>query len=93
MAEAQYADCPLTLFDGRFQDIGIVVGWLIEGLLDLQKVDHAVSGLVTKWPMLSGRLQTTGVCPRITLREPLTHLNEPIEEARSQNQSAPGSTP
>ena len=93
MTEAQYADCPLTLFDGRFQGFGVVVGWLIEGLLDLQKVDDTVSGLVVKWPMLSGRLQTTGVCPRIPLREPLTHLNEPIGEARSQNQSAPGSTP
>ena len=62
MTEAQYADCPLTLFDGTYQGVGIVLGWLIEGLLDLEKVDHALSGLVTKWPMLSGRLQGTGVC-------------------------------
>lgn len=93
MTDAQYADCPLTLFDGSNQGVGIVLGWLIEGLLDLQKVDHALSGLVTKWPMLSGRLQSTGVCPLIPVRGPPTHLNETTEEVRSQNQSAPGSTP
>lgn len=76
MTEAQYADYPLTLFDGRYQSVGIVLGWLIEGLLDLQKVDHTLRGLVTKWPMLSGRLHGTGVCPLIPLRVPPTHFNE-----------------
>ena len=93
MTGSQYADCPLTLFDGSYQGVGIVLGWLIEGLVDLQKVDYALSGLVTKWPLLSGRLQVTGVCPLIPLRGPPTHFNELTEEVRSQNQSAPGSTP
>jgi hypothetical protein len=59
--EPQYAYYPLTLFDGMFHPAGVVAGWFVEGLLDLQKVDHALSRLVTKWPMLAGRLERTGV--------------------------------
>ena len=62
MKEPEYAYYPLTLFDGMFQDAGVVTGWFVEGLLDLQKVDYALSRLVTKWPMLAGRLERTEVC-------------------------------
>jgi len=93
MTEALYADCPLSLFDGTYQGVGIVLGWLIEGLLDLKKVDNALSGLVTKWPLLSGRLQRTGVCPFIPFSGTPTYLNESTEETRSQNQSASRPTP
>ncbi|KIM42582.1 hypothetical protein M413DRAFT_70078 [Hebeloma cylindrosporum] len=61
MTEVQYAECFLSLFDGNYQGIGIVLGWLVEGLLDLEKVDHALKRLVTKWPLLAGRLQSTGI--------------------------------
>lgn len=60
--EPKYAYYPLTLFDGMLHPGGVVAGWFVEGLLDLQKVDCALSRLVTKWPMLAGRLERTGVC-------------------------------
>jgi len=63
MTEPQYAYYPLTHFDGMFHAGGVVAGWFVEGLLDLQKVDATLSRLVTKWPMLGGRLERTGVCP------------------------------
>lgn len=92
MKETQYANYPLTLFDGMCQDAGVVTGWFVEGLLDLQKVDNALSRLVVKWPMLAGRLERTGVCfPIILFQRPSTYLAEHTEKARSQ--SSPGSTP
>ena len=36
----------------------IVAGWLIEGLLDVQKLRAALDRLVSKWPMLAGRLES-----------------------------------
>ena len=69
MKEPEYAYYPLTLFDGMFQGAGVVTGWFVEGLLDLQKVDNALSRLVTKWPMLAGRLESTGVCLPINMLE------------------------
>ena len=36
----------------------IVAGWLIEGLLDVQKLKAALDRLVSKWPMLAGRLES-----------------------------------
>jgi len=67
--ELQYAYYPLTLFDGMFHPAGVVAGWFVEGLLDLQKVDYTLSRLVMKWPMLAGRLERTGVCLFIILLE------------------------
>ena len=29
MTEAEYAYYPLTLFDGKYQGVGIVLGWLV----------------------------------------------------------------
>lgn len=93
MKEPQYANYPLTHFDGMCQGAGVVTGWLVEGFLDLQKVDNALSRLVMKWPMLAGRLERTGVCrPIILLERPPTHLAEHTEKARSQSQSSPGTT-
>lgn len=72
--ELQYAHHPLTLFDGMFHSAGVVAGWFVEGLLDLRKVDHALSRLVTKWPMLAGRLERTGKKLGLTVRVPLGPL-------------------
>ena len=38
--------------------VDIVAGWLIEGLLDVQKLRAALDRLVSKWPMLAGRLES-----------------------------------
>jgi hypothetical protein len=49
-------------------------------LLDLQKVDQALSRLVTKWPMLAGRLQRADVCLFIFIfQEAHTYLAEYTE--------------
>ena len=57
----EFAYYPLTLFDGVIE-VGIVTGWLVEGLLDVGKIEQALNRVVAKWPMLSGRLESTGVC-------------------------------
>ena len=74
MKEPQYANYPLTLFDGMCQDAGVVTGWFVEGLLDLKKVDNALSRLVMKWPMLAGRLERTGVCFLLFCSRDLTFI-------------------
>jgi hypothetical protein len=67
--EPQYAHHPLNLLSNMFHSAGVVTGWFVEGLLDLQKVDHALGRLVVRWRMLAGRLERTGVCLLIILLE------------------------
>ena len=49
---------PLTRFDSICATEEIVSGWLIEGLLDVQKLRVALDRVVSKWPMLAGRLES-----------------------------------
>lgn len=69
--EQQYTYYPLTLYDAMFKDAAVVMGWLVEGLLDIRKLEAALNRLVTKWPMLAGRLEITDVClilcPQLTM--------------------------
>ena len=53
-----WAVYPLTRFDSMYHKADIVAGWLIEGLLDVQKLRAALDRLVSKWPMLAGRLES-----------------------------------
>ena len=55
--EENFAYYPLTLFDGMMQGTGVTTGWLVEGILDLDKIESALNRLVSKWPMLAGRLE------------------------------------
>jgi hypothetical protein len=50
---------PLTLFDDMSANAGIVMGWLVEGTLNLNLISGALDRLVTKWPLLAGRLEAT----------------------------------
>ena len=53
-----WAVYPLTRFDSKHGRVDIVAGWLIEGLLDAEKLRAALDRLVSKWPMLAGRLES-----------------------------------
>jgi len=74
-----------------FQDAGVITEWLVEGLLDLQKVDHALSRLVMKWPMLAGRLQRNSsvqafvlsFCSRNLLLPRRIHRRNSISKSKS----------
>ena len=48
---------PLTLFDDISTSTGIVLGWLVEGLVDVDLLSAALDRLLPKWPTLSGRLE------------------------------------
>ncbi|KAF8900294.1 hypothetical protein CPB84DRAFT_1680646 [Gymnopilus junonius] len=53
----QFATHYLTLFDGMCAESAVFGGWVVEGLLDIGKLEHALCRLVAKWPLLAGRLQ------------------------------------
>jgi hypothetical protein len=51
---------PLTLCDDMSQGSNLVKAWIVEGLLDIEKVTSALDRVVAKWPMLAGRMEVTG---------------------------------
>ena len=60
---------PLTLFDDISAESGIVMGWLVEGILDLNLISAALARVLNKWPVLAGRLERVSdnrVCPTPT---------------------------
>ncbi|CAA7268833.1 unnamed protein product [Cyclocybe aegerita] len=61
MANAQDALYILSPFDTLFERVGVVMGWLVEGTVDLATLDRALGSVVRKWPMLAGRLETHDV--------------------------------
>ena len=65
---------PLTLLDDMAPGSSIVMGWLIEGTLDLSVISAALDRLVAKWPLLAGRLESDPVLKTLTL-EILSILN------------------
>jgi len=50
---------PLTFFDDMSTESAVVMGWLVEGILDLDLISAALDRLLTKWPLLAGRLEPT----------------------------------
>lgn len=48
---------PLTLFDGMYAEVGITMGWLVDGRIDVAKIHAALDRVIAKWPMLGGRLE------------------------------------
>jgi hypothetical protein len=36
---------------------GLVMGWLVEGTVDLKAISAALDRLLAKWPLLAGRLE------------------------------------
>jgi hypothetical protein len=49
---------PLTLFDDISTELGLTMGWLVEGIIDLKLVSAALDRLLAKWPVLAGRLES-----------------------------------
>ena len=58
MDEAVY---PLTLHDNMFAGIVIVVGWLVEGSVDILRFERALDAVTAKWKLLNGRIEKVDV--------------------------------
>ncbi|KAF8956400.1 hypothetical protein BDZ97DRAFT_1671698 [Flammula alnicola] len=57
LANDREAVYPLTLFDNAFAGIVVVMGWLVEGTVDVSRLEHALEKVTAKWPLLGGRLE------------------------------------
>jgi hypothetical protein len=54
---------PLTLFDDISTELGLTMGWLVEGIVDLKLISAALDRLLVKWPTLGGRLEAVSDNP------------------------------
>ena len=54
---------PLTLFDDMSTELGLTMGWLVEGIVDLGLISAALDRLMVKWPTLAGRLESVSDNP------------------------------
>lgn len=61
MPESSAAVYPLTLFDGPNGQAGLFAGWLVEGIIDIQKMEARLRSLIVKWPLLAGRIEQVSV--------------------------------
>ncbi|EIW79542.1 hypothetical protein CONPUDRAFT_125865 [Coniophora puteana RWD-64-598 SS2] len=52
-----YALLPLTIFDDAWSPTNFATGWLVEGIIDENKLRTALNALTLKWRLLSGRLE------------------------------------
>ncbi|EFI27061.1 hypothetical protein CC1G_15190 [Coprinopsis cinerea okayama7 len=50
---------PLTLCDNLSQE-SLTKAWLVEGILDVEKIRDALDTVVKKWPLVGGRVEVTG---------------------------------
>ncbi|KAF8956655.1 hypothetical protein BDZ97DRAFT_1671310 [Flammula alnicola] len=57
LGNEQVAVYPLTLFDNMFAGIVISMGWLVEGKVDVSRLEQALDAVAAKWPLLVGRLE------------------------------------
>lgn len=64
----QEAVYPLTLFDNMAAGIVIVMGWLVEGTVDVCRLEHAVDSVVMDWRLLGGRLEKNEVDHLLSIR-------------------------
>ncbi|KAF5315348.1 hypothetical protein D9619_007488 [Psilocybe cf. subviscida] len=55
--KTEFASFPLTPFDGMCYSSGIIVGWLVEGQIDVRLLEAALNRVVRKWPLLGGRME------------------------------------
>lgn len=70
--KASTAIYPLTVYDGPNGSVALFVGWIVEGILDIDKVESRLHRIVAKWPLLAGRLEKLAV--RIYIRLELFSL-------------------
>ncbi|KAF8075831.1 hypothetical protein FPV67DRAFT_1469438 [Lyophyllum atratum] len=52
------ATFPLTLFDRLFERTTFLTGWLVEGTIDTDALAKALTNVMQKWRVLSGRLES-----------------------------------
>lgn len=78
-----YGIYPLTLFDDMSTESCIIMGWLVEGILDLNLLAAALDRLLSKWPSLAGRFEPTA---GTKVRYVQTSRLFPIRPAVSENQ-------
>ncbi|KAG2008353.1 hypothetical protein CC2G_013792 [Coprinopsis cinerea AmutBmut pab1-1] len=71
-ASDTFALYPLTLCDNLSQE-SLTKAWIIEGLLDVDKVKAALDRVVSKWPLLAARVEVVRRM-RFQLRIPLGPL-------------------
>ncbi|KJA15633.1 hypothetical protein HYPSUDRAFT_71889 [Hypholoma sublateritium FD-334 SS-4] len=57
MSDSTTAIYPLTLFDGPNGEAGLFIGWLVEGIIDIQRMEARMRNLIVKWPLLAGRIE------------------------------------
>ena len=48
---------PLTVLDAMYETLSVAMGWVVEGVLDLNLLSAALDRLFIKWPSLAGRLE------------------------------------
>ncbi|KAG2008259.1 hypothetical protein CC2G_013711 [Coprinopsis cinerea AmutBmut pab1-1] len=65
---------PLTLFDKMAETSALGKSWVVEGLLDVEKLRGALDRIVAKWPMLAARVEVLVPRKRFQLRIPLGEL-------------------
>ncbi|KAF6745628.1 hypothetical protein DFP72DRAFT_1091289 [Ephemerocybe angulata] len=64
---------PLTFPDVGQQGVDMAKAWLVEGAVDVEKIQQALDRVVKKWPMLAGRVEKTSR-NRFRIRIPLGDL-------------------
>ncbi|KAF6749977.1 hypothetical protein DFP72DRAFT_1173274 [Ephemerocybe angulata] len=64
---------PLTFPDVGQQGVHMAKAWLVEGAVDVEKIQQALDRVVKKWPMLAGRVEKTSR-NRFRIRIPLGDL-------------------
>ncbi|KAG2014280.1 hypothetical protein CC2G_011113 [Coprinopsis cinerea AmutBmut pab1-1] len=70
-----FATYPLTPFDSLEAAANLGNAWIVEGLADVEKVRAALDRLVSKWPVLAGRVKVLEK-DRFQIRIPLGPLED-----------------
>ena len=52
-----HAVLPLTAFDRLYERTTFVIGWLVEGDIDIAALEGALTRVTRKWRILSGRME------------------------------------
>ncbi|KAG2005693.1 hypothetical protein CC2G_002077 [Coprinopsis cinerea AmutBmut pab1-1] len=77
-SSSNFAYVPLTLFDNVTQLGSIANTWIVEGLVDVEKIRQTLDRLISKWPLLAGRVESAGT-NRWQVRVPLGDLPQGYE--------------
>jgi hypothetical protein len=87
---------PLTLLDDISTELGLTMGWLVEGIVDLKLISAALDRLLVKWPALAGRLEAVSDNPvrsLAVLTRNSSSTNLPFQKTKYQIRFPAGSYP